>query len=73
MEFVDDYRQVLDQLDLRLSDKGVSENFALWVVVEANDNERKYSEEIARYRGQETDLPGGGEKPAINPADMLMQ
>jgi hypothetical protein len=71
MEFVDDYRQVLDQLDLRLSDKGVADKFALWVVVEANDNERKYTEEIARYRGQESELPNGGEKPAINPAEML--
>ena len=74
MEFVDDYRKVLDQLDLRMSDKGVAEVFPLWVVVEANDNERKYSEEIARYRGQDTSLPGtGGDKPAINPADMLLQ
>lgn len=73
MEFVNDYRKVLDQLDLRLSDKGVAEKFALWVVVEANDNERKYTEEIARYRGQDTSAPGGGEKSAINPADMLIQ
>jgi hypothetical protein len=74
MEFVNDYRKVLDQLDLRLSDRGVAENFALWVVVEANDNEREYAEEIARYRGQETGLSGtGDEEPAINPTEMLLQ
>jgi hypothetical protein len=68
MEFIDEYNAVLEQLDLTLADPEVADRFALWEVVEFNDGEREYEEELNKYHGRET--PALGEA-AINPADGL--
>ena len=71
MEFVDAYDQVLEQLDLNLSDEGVDEGFALWDVVVANNPELRYTEDIEKREARKTGIPRGT-KPAINPADALV-
>jgi hypothetical protein len=68
MEFVDDYNDVLEQLDLSLADKEVADQFALWDVVKANDQERKYADAIDAHQAAATGLLPGME-PAINPED----
>ncbi len=46
VEYVDQYREVLDQLSLSLSDEAIDAQFPLWEVLEANDGERDYADEI---------------------------
>jgi hypothetical protein len=71
MDFVNSYNRVLEQLDLSLSDKEVANRFALWKVVELNDNERKFSDAIAAHQGQTTGVPKGTQS-LVNPADALI-
>jgi len=49
VEYVDQYREVLDQLNLSLSDEAIDARFPLWEVLEVNDGERNYVEEIAAH------------------------
>ena len=77
MDFVEEYVKVLEQLDLRLSDKAVMDKFALWRIVAENNAERKYDADLDAWRSHD---PGGGRRksPAVldqgtptlvNPAD----
>jgi hypothetical protein len=47
LEFVKKYRQVLDQMDMRLDD-----DFPLWDVIEKFDRELEFTEELAERRGR---------------------
>jgi len=49
VEYVDQYHEVLDQLDLSLSDEAIDLRFPLWEVLEANDGERNYADAIAAH------------------------
>ncbi len=46
VEYVDQYRAVLDQLELSLSDEAIDAQFPLWEVLEANDDELNYADAI---------------------------
>jgi hypothetical protein len=49
MDYVEQYSAVLEQLDLSLASEEVDQGFALWDIVIANDNERKYAEAVAEH------------------------
>ncbi len=49
MEFVEQYAEVLEQLDLNLSDEAVDRQFPLWDLVVMNDQERKFDEAIKEH------------------------
>jgi hypothetical protein len=80
MDVVEQYVDVLEQMDLRLSDKGVLERFALWPLVEANDQMRKYDDDLAVYHGEASSIssvktPASQDRGAatlVNPADVLV-
>lgn len=75
MDVVEQYVKVLEQLDLRLSDPEAADRFALWKIVEANDQQSKYAEEIERYQdrqaGKPVDQPQ--QPPLVNPAEAIPQ
>lgn len=84
MDFIDDYNQVLEQLDLSLTDKELADRFPLWPWLEANDQERKFAEaiELRRQRAGMAPLypseapqpegePAAEPAPLINPSDAL--
>lgn len=75
MDIVGEYVKVLEQLDLRLSDKDVADKFALWDLVEANDQQRQYAEELDRYHGREVGKPVDQpeQQPLVNPAEAIPQ
>mgnify|MGYP002621588141 CR=1 FL=1 len=50
MEYIEKYNEILQQLDLSLSDEEVDANFPLWEVVEASDQERKYADAIEEHK-----------------------
>jgi len=54
VEYIDQYREVLDQLDLSLADEAIDAKFPLWEVLEVNDSERKYADEIAAHHQRQT-------------------
>ncbi|TWU25829.1 hypothetical protein [Bythopirellula polymerisocia] len=60
MEYVDKYNEILQQLDLRLSDEEVDASFPLWEIVEASDQERKYFDDIAEHKRR---VEGSGQRP----------
>lgn len=80
MDLVKEYNSVLEQLDLSLADKDVSDRFALWNVVETNDQERKFADVLEIYHARmgkpvakAVDSPGADQaKPAIDPGDALI-
>jgi tetratricopeptide (TPR) repeat protein len=49
MDYVEEYSAVLEQLDLSLASEEVDKRFALWDILIANDNERKYAEATAEH------------------------
>ena len=49
MDYVEQYSAILEQLDLNLGDEEVDSRFPLWDMVIANDNERKYFDQIAEH------------------------
>ena len=49
MDYVGEYSAVLEQLDLSLASEEVDKQFALWDILIANDNERKYTEAITEH------------------------
>lgn len=49
MDYVEEYSKVLEQLDLSLASEEVDKRFALWDVLIANDNERKYAEAVVEH------------------------
>lgn len=80
MDIIEEYNSVLEQLDLSLADKDVSDRFALWDVVETNDQSRKFADELAIFHGRTGKAPlktAEGAKdaqaePAIDPSDALI-
>jgi hypothetical protein len=72
MEFVEAYAKVLEQLDLSLADKEVADKFALWKIVEANDNQRKFESAITARQERRTGMPKDT-KPLIEPSEGFLQ
>lgn len=73
-DVIEEYVKVLEQLDLRLSDEEVAPKFALWDVLEANDQQNKHAEEIARYKGRQTGQPVDQQpQTLVNPAEAIPQ
>lgn len=66
MDFVNEYNRVLEQMDLRLSDKDVMSRFPLWRLVEANDGERRFAEDLDVWHAKS---PGGGVTKTLAPQD----
>lgn len=52
MEYIDQYAEILMQLDLSFSDAEVADRFQLWDILEANDQEGKYHDAIAKHKLQ---------------------
>ncbi|MCG8448514.1 MAG: hypothetical protein MI725_02905, partial [Pirellulales bacterium] len=50
MEYIDQYNSVLQQLSKSLADEDVDQQFPLWELLEINDGDRRYVEEIATHR-----------------------
>ena len=77
MEFVDAYAKVLEQLDLSLEDEEVANRFALWELLEINDQTRKYDAAIEAHKARQAGLPvpkkGDAAGSLINPAEALPQ
>ena len=81
MEFIEDYARVLEQLDLSLEDEDVANRFALWDILEVNDQQRKFAAAIEAHKARQAGLPipkrtdekADDSKSLINPADALPQ
>ena len=72
MEYIEEYVDVLAQLDQSLADPETGDQFPLWDIVEANDSNRVLREELEAYQDRaaaavDPDQP----QPLINPADAL--
>jgi hypothetical protein len=50
MEFIDAYAKVLEQVDESLEDEEVANRFALWELLEINDQTGKYAAAIAEHK-----------------------
>ena len=46
MDYILQYRAVLDQLDLTLNDEEIQDQFPLWDFLKVNDSDRKFTEEL---------------------------
>lgn len=66
-EYVEQYSDVLQQLDLNLVDEEIGRDFPLWAVVEANDNSGVYAKAAGKYLRNEEDEES--DEPAANDAD----
>jgi hypothetical protein len=78
MDVVEEYVNVLDTMELDLSDPEVDKRFSLWNIVEANDQMRKFDEAIeahkARAAGKPAPTPAGATpKTLVDPADSLIK
>jgi hypothetical protein len=77
MDVIDEYVNVLKQLELSLEDEEVADRFPLWEIVKANDGERKYAAATAahdaRMGGKPAPKPAAMGKSLINPADAIPQ
>jgi hypothetical protein len=81
MEFIEDYARVLEQLDLSLENEEVADRFALWELLEINDQQRKFAAAIEAYKARKAGLPvpkrsessSDESKSLINPAEALPQ
>jgi hypothetical protein len=75
MDVIEQYVKVLDTMELSLSDPEVDDRFALWNIVEANDQQRKFAEVIDAHKARASGKPATPTAPAantlINPADAL--
>jgi hypothetical protein len=75
MDVVEEYVKVLDTMELSLADPEVDKRFALWNIVEANDQSRKHADAIDKHKARTTGQPvpsgGAGPKTLVNPADAL--
>jgi len=50
MEYVLQYRKILEQLELTLNDEEIDERFPLWDFLDLNDSERDFKEELEQHR-----------------------
>jgi hypothetical protein len=77
MDVVDEYVNVLKQLELSLEDEEVADRFPLWDLLKANNGQRKYDAAIAAYdarmSGKPAPKPVSSGKSLINPADAIPQ
>ena len=80
MEFIESYAKVLEQLDLSLENDEVADRFALWDLLEVNDQQRKFAGAIERYRARQAGVPipqksaaPAESKALINPAEAVPQ
>lgn len=81
MEFIEDYARVLEQLDLSLEDEEVANRFALWDILEVNDQQRHFAAAIEAQKARQAGMPipkrtdekAGDSKSLINPAEALPQ
>lgn len=81
MEFIEDYARVLEQLDLSLEDEEVANRFALWDILEVNDQQRQFAAAIEAHKAREAGMPipkrsdekTDDSKSLINPAEALPQ
>ena len=71
LEFVKAYSEVLGRNELSLEDPDVADRFALWEIVEANDNERKFAAALNARHERRTGIPLGTES-LLNPADGIL-
>jgi hypothetical protein len=82
MEFIEGYAKVLEQLDLSLEDEEVANRFALWDILEVNDQQRDFAAAIDAHKARQAGVPvpkrsdaaqPGGSKSLINPAEAVPQ
>ena len=82
MEFIEDYAVVLEQLDLSLEDEEVANRFALWELLEINDQQRKFAGAIEAYKARKAGMPvpkraepgdAAESNSLINPAEAVPQ
>lgn len=66
-EYVEQYSDVLQQLDLNLVDEEIGRDFPLWAVVEANDNSGVYAKAAGKYLRNEKEE--ASDEPAATDAD----
>lgn len=69
MDYVGEYSKVLEQLDLSLASEEVDQRFALWDVLIANDNERKYAEAVVEHNRRLGLDPDGRPLRATTPSE----
>ena len=48
-EYIQQYTEVLQQLDINLSDEEIGRDFPLWALVEVNDSSRAYAEGVSKF------------------------
>jgi hypothetical protein len=77
MDVIEDYIKVLDTMELSLADPEVEKKFALWNILEANDQQRKHQDVIDKHKKNTGAAPSKEEKgeqakPLINPADAIV-
>ena len=80
MDFIEAYAEVLEQLDLSLENDEVADRFALWDLLEVNDQQRKFAAAIDRYKARKAGVPipqrstaPAESKALINPAESVPQ
>ncbi|QDT72415.1 hypothetical protein [Lacipirellula limnantheis] len=78
MEFIEDYAAVLEQLDLSLEDEEVANRFALWELLEINDQQRKFAGAIEAHKARQAGMPVPKREESesnslINPAEAVPQ
>jgi len=61
VDYILQYRKVLEQLDLTLNDEEIQDKFPLWDFLKVNDSERKFAEELKLHDQQTGDQQTGTE------------
>jgi hypothetical protein len=80
LDVIEEYIKVLDTMELSLADPEVEKRFALWKILEANDQSRKHQDVIDKHNkrgGKDASKSPAGEQqgdsgPLINPADAIV-
>jgi hypothetical protein len=68
VDYVEQYAEVLEQLDLKLSDDEVDQKFPLWEILIVNDGERKFFGDITEHN-RKLGLDADGNKLAPQPEE----
>lgn len=72
MVFVEEYGELLDQLELSLADEELGDKFPLWDLVEVNDQTRAFTEALTAYKARVNAAPKDREADSlINPSEAL--
>ncbi|MCA9236712.1 MAG: hypothetical protein KDA44_14655 [Planctomycetales bacterium] len=73
MVFIEQYGDLLNQLDLSLSDEELASAFPLWDIVEANDMENRFAAELRAHLERTNRAPQDRDAESlINPGDALI-